>query len=192
MNDNLAYKEEPAEELIGGQVVLMAPAVITHNRIKNNIAHRLTGYLSGRRCEFLPDGTGLILAENEDEYIPDGMVVCDPEKVGWDAVHGAPDLVIEVLSPGTARNDRGRKKDMYERYGVREYWIVNPADRTLEQYVLHDGRFSLDGVYHKYAPRETARMKPEERDALATEFPCAIFDDLTVRLDDVFDRVAIE
>ena len=189
MEGNLAYQDAWPEEIIGGRVVSMAPAIVPHSRVKYNIGRLFGKYLEGKRCEFLPDGTGLILSEGEDEYIPDGMVVCDPDKVGYDAVRGAPDLVIEVLSPGTARYDKGRKKDVYEKHGVREYWIVSPGDLTLEQYVLTDGRFELREVYHRYSAVELRRLKPEERGAIPTEFQCSLFDDLTIRVADVFERV---
>lgn len=189
MEDNLAYQYEPNEELIGGEAVLMAPAVSSHNRVKNSIAAIFTHFLRGKRCEYLPDGEGLILEADTDEYIPDGMVVCDPAKVKYDRVYGAPDLVIEVLSPGSAKYDRGRKLNTYERCGVREYWIVDPAGRMLEQYVLSGGRFTLRDVYHKYSPPECERMKREELAAIVTEFRCTLFDDLIIRVEDVFDRV---
>ena len=119
------------------------------------------------------------------------MIVCDPDKVRDDGVYGAPDLVVEVISPGTAKYDRGRKKDMYEKYGVREYWIVNPADRVIEQYLLTEGRFILHEVYHKYTQRDLDRMKPDERAAVIESFKCSLFDDLIIQVDDVFDRVVI-
>ena len=191
MGTNLAYKEDWREEIIGGEVVMMAPAISAHNRIKRNISTMFDVFLKGKRCEYLPDGEGLILAENVDEYIPDGMVVCDPDKVGLDAVRGAPDLVVEVLSPGTAKRDRGHKKDLYEKYGVREYWIVDPRNLAVEQYILTDGRFILREVYHKYSDWELSRMKPEERAGIVTAFKCSLFDDLTIRVDDVFDRVTV-
>ena len=189
MNSNFAYKEDRREEIIGGEVVMMAPARSDRNRVKLNIAGIFYAFLRGKKCEYLPDGEGLILAEDEDEYIPDGMVVCDPEKIGRDVVRGAPDLVIEVLSPGTVKNDRTHKKDVYEKHGVREYWIVDPRSLNIEQYVLTDGRFVLRDVYHKYSEQEWERMKPKERDAIVTEFKCSLFDDLTIHISDVFERV---
>ena len=80
---------------------------------------------------------------DEDYYIPDFMVVCDPDKIQPDGVHGAPDLVVEVLSPSTMNNDLGRKKDVYERAGVKEYWIVSPVEKAITVYRLQEGRFVL-------------------------------------------------
>lgn len=189
MNGNLAYKEELREEIIGGKVVMMASPSMNHNRVSGNIHTIFDVYLEGRQCEPCQDGTALYLEENAEEYRPDMMVVCDPEKVKRKGVYGAPDLVVEVLSPSTARYDRGRKKDVYEAHGVREYWIVEPATKTVEQYVLESGRFILRGVYMLYPDYLLEDMKEEEREAVETEFKTSLFDDLVIRLDKVFARV---
>ena len=190
MNGNLAYQEEPREEIIGGNVVMMSAPTINHSRVAGNIYYLFRQYLEGRPCEPFEDGTALYLEEGREEYQPDMMVVCDPEKVKDDGVYGAPDLLVEVLSPGTGRYDRGHKKDVYEKCGVREYWIADPANRTVEQYVLENGAFVLRDVYALCPDFMLRRMKPEERAALATSFSCAVFEDLTISLERVFRRVA--
>ena len=191
INGNLAYEMEPEEEIIGGEVVMMAPASINHNRIVRNISSIFDRYLQGKPCEYFPDGAGLYLEKDAEEYKPDGMVVCDPDKVGDDGVYGAPDLAIEILSPSTAKNDRGHKRDVYERHGVREYWIVSPTDLSVEQYVLENGRFVLWDVYQKHTAAALGAMKEKDRATVVTEFKCSLFPDLIIRLDDVFGRVVI-
>ena len=191
MNGNLAYKLEPREEIIGGKVVMMAQASTNHHRIADNIYGIFRDYLKDRKCEPFSDGESLVLVNKKEEYVPDGMVVCDPDKVQSDGVHGAPDLVLEVLSPSTARYDRTHKKDVYEKFGVREYWIVSPGDLSLEQYVLEDGKFVLRDIYHKYPAYMLEHMSDEERASVVTEFKCSLFDDLTIRLEDIFHRVII-
>ena len=189
---NLAYQIEQPEEIIGGKVVMMAPASVNHNRINKNISRIFDDHFRGKQCEYFIEA-GLYLTADEDEYIPDGMVVCDPDKVKGDSgVYGTPDLVVEILSRSTARYDKGRKKDIYERFGVREYWIVDPLSLSLEQYVLENGKFTLRDVYHKYPPSVLSDMKEKDRAAIVTEFPCATFDGLTVKLDDVFGRVVVK
>ena len=134
MGGNLAYQEERREELVGGKVVMMAPASSNHNRIAGNIYYIFRRYLNGKKCEPFADGENVYLTDC-DHFVPDFMVVCDPDKVKADGVYGAPDLVVEVLSPSTAQYDRGRKMRVYAQCGVREYWIVSPGDRTVEQYL---------------------------------------------------------
>ena len=189
MNTNLAYQEEFYEERIGGKFVAMSPRPnVNHNRTARNIFHIFNGYLKGRKCEPFADGVDLHLTD-EDWYIPDFMVVCDPDKIREDGVYGAPDLVAEVLSPSTARYDRGRKKDVYAQCGVQEYWIVSPGDRTVEQYVLENGQYTLAAVYGQESEARLNKMKPEERAAIPTEFKCSLFDDLTIQIADIFERV---
>ena len=188
MSENVAYRVEPRYEVIGGEVVMMAPARTNHNRVARNIGGLFYNFLRGRPCEYFPDGEGVFLKDGE-EYQPDGMVVCDPDKVRTAGIYGAPDLVIEVLSPGTARYDEGHKKDTYERCGVREYWIANPKDYSVRQYVLENGRFVLRDACTLHTEAELAEMRDEEREKVRMEFPCAIFPELTVRLEDVFARV---
>ena len=188
VNDNLAYEEEWLEELIDGKLVAMSPAVTNHNRIKRNISTIFDVYLENHPCEVLPDGEAVYLSDT-DFYYPDVIVVCDPDKIQPDGVHGAPDLVVEVLSPSTARYDKGRKKNVYEMSGVREYWLVEPANKSVEQWLLKDGRFVLNDVYSIYPDYMLARMKDSERASVATAFKCSLYDDLTIRLKDVFRRV---
>ena len=193
MNENLACKDEPyqepwREELIAGKRVAMAPASTNHNRIASRIFSIFDRYLEGKTCEPFADGMAVFLTE-KDYYIPDFMVVCDPDKVQQDGVHGTPDIVVEVLSPSTAQRDRGRKKDVYERCGVKEYWIVNPREKSVEQYIMTDGKYQIFGVYTLYAEKDVEEMTPNDRAAVVTEFKCSLYDDLIIRLEDIFRRV---
>ena len=173
MGGNLAYQEDRREELIGGKVVMMSPASAGHT------------YVAGKKC--VPFGDGLLVhLTDEDKFVPDMMVVCDRDKIKRTYIDGAPDLVVEVLSPGTAKNDKGYKKRVYESSGVPEYWLVNPADKSIEVYLLENGRYTVDNVYTLYPAEELEEMTDEERAAIVTEFRCHLYDDLIIRLDDIF------
>ena len=188
MNGNLAYQDAFREELINGELVAMSPAATNHNRIARNISRIFGNYLLWKDCEPFGDGEAVFLSE-EDRFIPDFMVVCDAEKIKWNGVHGAPDLVVEVLSPSTAQYDRGRKMRVYAQCGVREYWIVSPGDRTVEQYLLEEGQFTLSATYGLELEAILNKMTQEERDAIPTEFKCSLFDDLIIQVADIFERV---
>ena len=190
MEGNLAVRLERREQWIDGKVVMMSSPALAHHFISLNIYSIFDRYLRGKPCTPIGDGVDLYLEEGRERYVPDGMVVWDSEKLWRNGVHGTPDLVVEILSPSTARYDLGHKKRTYERYGVREYWIVNPANRSVEQYLLEDGRFILRDVYILYTAEMWEDLSEEERAAVAQSFPCGIFPDLTVRLDDVFYRAA--
>ena len=189
METNLAYKfeEERREEIINGKVVMMSAPALRHILIAGKLYHMFSSYLEGKFCTAIPDGAAVFLEEGTEEYQPDMMIVCDKDKLQDDGVHGAPDLVVEVLSPSTGRYDKRHKKDVYEKHGVREYWIISPAEQSIEQYVLEDGRFVLRDVYSRYPEYMLRHMTDAEKAALVTEFHPALFEDFNIRLDDVFD-----
>lgn len=188
MSDNLAYQEERREELINGKVVAMSPRPsVNHNRVAFNIAYLFERYLRGKKCAPFSDGTDLYLTE-KDVFIPDMMVVCDQDKIKGDGVHGAPDLVVEVLSPSTMRNDKTYKKDVYAHSGVSEYWIVSPGDKSVEVYRTDGTEFILHDIYTLHPDWMLAKMSEEERAAVETHFKCSLFDDLDISLEDIFYR----
>ncbi len=191
METNLAYddrKEKARVELIGGKIVAMSPRPsVNHNRVASNIFWLFENYLRKKKCTPFADGTDLYLTE-DDRFVPDVMIVCDPGKIKSDGVHGAPDLVVEVLSPSTTRNDKTIKKEVYARCGVREYWIVSPGDKTVEVYRADEAGFVLHDIYALHPDWQLAQMTEEERAAVVTHFQCSLFDDLNISLEDIFYR----
>ena len=189
MSDNLAYQEEFREELINGKIVAMSPRpFVNHNRIAFNIAFLFERYLRGKKCMPFSDGTTVYLTD-KDHFVPDMMVVCDRNKIKRKGIYGAPDLVVEVLSPSTAKNDRGYKKSVYEANGIPEYWIVDPSNKSIEVYLLQNGHYVLDNVYTFYPAEEIEEMTDDEKSNVVTEFKCHLYDDLAIRLDDIFDNI---
>ena len=189
MEGNLApvLCDEPRTELIDGKIVAMSPRpALNHNSIILNLSRIFGNYLLGKPCRPFGDGADLYLTE-KDHFVPDFMIVCNKDKIKWDHhVEGAPDFVVEVLSPGTSRRDKGHKKRVYERCGVREYWIVSPMERFIEQYVLENGAFVLRDVYQHYRAYELEDLTEKEKAEVVTEIRPAIFDDLAIPLEEVF------
>lgn len=188
MGNNLAYEENRRTELIAGKVVAMSPSPRwNHMAISGNIYKIFAIYLSGKECTPIQDGFDLYL-DDENQFVPDFMVVCDTDKIKPDGVHGAPDLVAEVLSPSTAKNDKGYKKDIYAKHGVKEYWIVNPADKSLDVYILEGSSYILHDVYTFHSESELSMMTEQERTTIVTKFACSLFSDLEISLEDIFYR----
>ena len=192
MSSNLAYQDDFAakrrEELVDGKTVMMSPRPsVNHSQVACNIYYLFAHYLRKKTCRPFADGVDLYLDE-DNQFIPDFMVVCDPDKIKPDGVHGAPDLVVEVLSPSTARNDKTRKKDIYARCGVQEYWIVDPSGKSLEIYRTGGSEFMLYDVHALYPDWQLAQMSEDERAAVVTHFKCSLFDDLDISLEDIFYR----
>ena len=180
-----AYKTDWKEEQINGKVVAMSPAASNHNRISGNLYHIFSNYLRGKTCVPYGDNEAVYLTP-EDTFIPDFMIVCDRSKIKHNGVYGPPDLVVEILSPSTAKNDRIYKKEIYAKCGVLEYWIISPAEKSVEVYLNTGSEFVLHEVYHAYTDWMLESMREEERKAIVTHFRCSLYDDLDISLDDIF------
>jgi len=176
----LTWPEEVSYQLIDGEAFLMAPApTVRHQQVAGEIHRQLATALLGKPCLALIAPVDVLLpkADEADERVdtvvqPDVLVVCDPAKVGERGVRGAPDFVVEVLSPSTAGLDQVRKRRIYERAGVREYWLVHPIDRVVTVYRL------LDGEYGKPHTQE-----------LAGETPVAVLEGVSIQWDELAGRL---
>lgn len=183
MNGNLAYQEELREELLGGRIYMMSSPTVNHSQIASNIYYAFRSYLKGKTCRPFNDGVDVYLTEN-DRVIPDAMIVCNKNIIRLDGIHGAPDLIVEVLSPGTAKNDRGYKKNLYETARVKEYWIVDPIAHSIEVYILADGKFILDEVYALYPAGSGVTDK--EREETKKEIHVSLYNDFCISLEEIF------
>ena len=122
--------KERRDETLDGQIVLMPPSSnYWHCMVTMRITLIFDDFFKGTRNEVFR-GCYLHLTES-DIFIPDVQVVTDPSMVKENWIHGAPDLVAEVILPLSAKNDRGYKKSVYEKCGVKEYWIVTVENRTI-------------------------------------------------------------
>lgn len=195
------YDETARYEVIGGKTVYMSPRPTpNHNIIITNIVTIFNSYLKGKKCRAFVDGIYIRLDKikdapdknNKDRLIPDAMIVCDPDIIKPDGIYGAPDLVVEVSSPSTVNRDKIAKKDIYEKIGVKEYWIVSPKERFIEVYLLKDGKYILDNVYFSYSEIELEMFMDDVTvtdKTVVTEFKTSLYDDLIISIADVFDKL---
>ena len=137
------YAHENRAELICGKILDMSPApALAHQSIAGKIHIKLGVFLWGKRCQvFYESGVQLDPDDPHTIYEPDLTVVCDPSKMHVKRIVGAPDLIIEVLSPGSGKHDNVTKYDAYLAAGVREYWIVDPAERVVHTYIFKAGEY---------------------------------------------------
>jgi Uma2 family endonuclease len=153
--DYLHWPDDVRYELIDGDAYLMAPApTLDHQDVAGEIYFQLRQALSGKPCRafIAPVDVRLPKGDEADERIdtvvqPDVLVVCDESKLDRRGVRGAPDLVVEVLSPSTASHDQLRKRGVYERAGVQEYWLVHPTDRVISVYRLTGSEYGKPEIY---------------------------------------------
>jgi len=144
-------------ELIDGVVYDMSPAPgWVHQEVSGSIFLQLGNYLDGKQCKVFhaPFDVRLNASENDDTVVqPDIVVICDISTIGGTGCTGAPDMVIEVLSPSTASKDMILKYNKYLEAGIREYWIVDPQTKTVRVCILNNGKYdSIDYMDARIIP----------------------------------------
>lgn len=146
-------------ELIDGHIYDMAPPSYLHQKLVMELSATIRDYIKshGGPCEVLPAPFAVFLNQDDHNYVePDVSVICDPGKINDRGCNGAPDFIIEIVSPSSQRMDYLTKLFKYRTAGVREYWIVNPMKETVQTYLFGDiedfNQYSFDdeipvGIY---------------------------------------------
>ena len=153
--DVLAWDIDARIELIDGVPYMMAPPSTEHQRITGEIFRQVANFLVGKKCQAFPAPFGVRLFSRKEDtpddegtvLEPDITVVCDRDKLDEHGCKGAPDFVVEILSPSTQRRDRLEKYNLYRLAGVREYWIVDPERKLVQAVALEDGQYPIPQVY---------------------------------------------
>ncbi len=154
--DYLSWKDDQRWELINGEPLLMSPAPNRyHQTISRRVGYQIEHYLQDKTCEVFDSPFDVRLEEagisdQNSFYVvqPDLVVVCDPSKLDDHGCIGVPDWIIEIISPSTASHDHIVKRAIYERFGVKEYWIIQPAERIVMVYQLtHEGCYGKPDVF---------------------------------------------
>ncbi|MDP3176814.1 MAG: Uma2 family endonuclease [Spirochaetaceae bacterium] len=176
--DYRKWPEGERWELIEGVPYSMSPAPNwRHQELLGRLHLEIGQFLRGKTCKVAISPFDILLPKGDegDEAVdtvlePDLMVFCDRSKIGETRARGAPDFTIEILSPRTARRDFGLKWELYERHGVREYWIVDPEGRRVHAWRLEqDGRFGAEIIYES-----------------GSKAPVAVLDGLVIDVDALF------
>ncbi|MBC8085156.1 MAG: Uma2 family endonuclease [Hymenobacter sp.] len=154
--DYLTWQLDEFVELVRGKICQMSPAPRrVHQEISGYFFGSIYAHLLGQPCKVYhapfdvrltttgPDGNEQLTTVVQ----PDLCVVCDPAKLDDAGCLGAPDWIIEIISPRTAAYDTREKFELYEESGVTEYWIVFPGEKAVATYVLENGRYQLRGSY---------------------------------------------
>jgi Uma2 family endonuclease len=152
------YRNWP--ELIEGLAYSMSPGPCRrHQSVSRAFFHALLDFLDGKSCEAYAASFDVLLpagdeAEDEVDTVvqPDIVVYCDRSKLTEKGARGAPDLVVEILSTWTSKKDLNEKFRLYEKHGVREYWVVDPGNRSVQVWRLDEG-----GRYDRGELRDAVR-----------------------------------
>jgi len=154
--DYLTWQFDEMVELIKGKVFRMSPAPSNrHQEISINLAGEIKHFLKNNLCKLRTAPFDVRFVKNiDDKEIttvtqPDLCVICDKSKLDEKGCLGAPDFIIEILSPASSSKDVHEKYDLYEEFGVKEYWIVEPAIGMVDIFLLKDEKYYLKGKYTK-------------------------------------------
>ncbi|MDR0491717.1 MAG: Uma2 family endonuclease [Oscillospiraceae bacterium] len=172
--DFCTWDDDKRWELIDGIAYALASPLLAHQSVSSRLLGQLFAFLRDKPCKVFAAPLSVRLnADSADDTVlqPDIVVVCDRSKLDKKGIVGAPDMVIEILSPSTARRDKFEKLRIYENAGVREYWIVDPDSKTAQVHILRDGVFDFN-IYGDTAPVH-------------------VLDGCRIALDDVFADVEI-
>jgi Uma2 family endonuclease len=143
--DYLNMSDDKRYELIGGHL-MMAPAPIPyHQWISKNIEYEIERFVREKKLGRVFDAPCDVYLDEENVVQPDILFVSEERThiIGKTHIQGAPDLAVEILSESTAYTDLMKKKRLYARFGVKEYWIVDPDGKTIELHCLKEGVFIL-------------------------------------------------
>lgn len=153
IEDIYALPEGARAELIDGQIYNMAPPSPLHQKLVALLTTAIQNYITekGGSCEVYPAPFAVFLNQDDQNYVePDISVICDPNKMNDRGCNGAPDFIIEIVSPSSQRMDYLTKLFKYRTAGVHEYWIVNPLTQTVQVYCFNNiedsTQYSFDSV----------------------------------------------
>ncbi|OLN31161.1 Uma2 family endonuclease [Desulfosporosinus metallidurans] len=176
--DYLTWPEGERWEIIDGIAYMQATPSPIHQEISMGLSAQFHHYLSGKPCKVYPAPFSVRFPKDNDKknedikkvFEPDISIVCDKAKIDSKGCNGAPDLIVEIMSPSSVKMDRFTKFNSYEKAGVKEYWIVEPEGKLVSVFVLQaDQRYGRPEVY-------------SEEDKINV----SIFPDLIVDLEPVF------
>jgi len=156
--DYLTWADDIRRELIDGFIKMMAGTSLRHGRVSRNIGRYLDGYIVSSKCgcEVYYAPIDVLLPKNgetENDKIydvvqPDIFVVCGEHKCDANAFLGAPDMIVEILSPSNRKRDLFDKFFLYQKSGVREYWIADPEVKAVTVYIMQqDGEYNDGNIY---------------------------------------------
>ncbi len=141
----------PYYQIIEGELIMSPSAVPYHQKISRNIEFELISFIRVNDLGEVFDAPIDVCFSEEELFIPDILFISKERLniIGEKRIEGSPDLVVEILSPSTAYYDLRHKKDTYEKFGVKEYWIVDPIEKSIEIYFLVDQKYDLHQIVKK-------------------------------------------
>ncbi len=149
VKDYMSIQDDKRYELLEGELVMVPSPSVQHQRILKRLLYALDGFVSERQLGEVVIAPCDVVLSDHDVLQPDILFISKDRGyiIAPGNIRGAPDLVVEILSPSTEQRDRTVKSTIYARYGVREYWLVSPAEHTVEVLTLGAEGYATSGIY---------------------------------------------
>ena len=175
--DYLGWEGPQRYQLFNGEAFQMASPSVVHQALLMELGTQFDNFLRGKPCQVFAAPLDVRLfpeEDNSDDTVlqPDLLVVCDKDKLGKGSVNGAPDLVVEIVSPSNTHSELFRKFQFYLEAGVREYWVIDPETKSVQVHIYDNGHY-LSTAY-----KNNARI------------PVTVLPGLEIPLEDLWARVA--
>ncbi|PKL50126.1 MAG: Uma2 family endonuclease [Candidatus Riflebacteria bacterium HGW-Riflebacteria-2] len=177
--DYLNWPKDERFEIIDGVSYAMNAPLRIHQKVSGEFFRQFANYFKGKTCEVYAAPFDVRLAsrsKRDDEIFdvvqPDISIICDPDKLDEKGCFGSPDLIVEILSPATMSYDNVKKRALYEKTGVREFWLVHPTDGMVMAYRLKDGLYSKPEIFDRLSGAQSG-----------------IFPDLIIDMTEVFGPI---
>lgn len=135
------------------QPISFARPSINHQRVSRNLMLQIHQYLEGKQCEVFSEIDVLLAVENKNDeditnvFTPDLSIICDKSKLHENYCLGAPDMIVEILSKSTMRNDKILKYNAYQNIGVKEYWLIDPIEKSVQVFLLKNEMYQPVDLY---------------------------------------------
>jgi len=183
--------ENYIKEVIDDKIYYMSPGISIHAWVITRLADEFRYYfrLKKKNCHAFAEGLEVYLNGKDDNHfvVPDISIICDKSKFDKRGYRGIPELIIEVLSSSTAKKDREDKLLLYEKAGVKEYWIADTKNKSIEQRYLANGKYKLENIVTLMDEIEYDKLTEEEKENYTTKIKPLIFEDLEIDLNEIFN-----
>ena len=174
--DYLEWEGKERYQLINGEAFQMASPSVTHQALLGEVFYQFYSWLRGKPCQVFASPLDVRLFPKKDKsdntvVQPDMLVVCDKNKIDKGSINGAPDLVIEIISPSNTHSDLFLKFQYYLKAGVREYWVIDPEQKKVQVHIYENDHY-ISTMYEDNA-----------------SIPVTVLSGFTITLDDLWTKI---
>lgn len=193
MSELRNFEDYYTKEIIDGEIYYMSPGISAHLIVITRISNKFDYYFmtNNKKCSAYTEGLEVYLdgKKNKNLVVPDIAIICDYSKFRRRGYYGVPELVVEVLSKSTSKKDRSKKFKAYQKAGVKEYWIVDIKNTSIDQYVLENDEYDLKNTVALMDEVEFEKLTEDQKKEYTTIISPTMFDEIKIDLNEIFEKL---